>query len=281
MNKIGIIATTTTLLLALTCAPAFAMGSIEKETNMHIASNSVINTKNMQYKYMQNTGTMGSPSAQKGRQFTDRLNNLGNRAEKEIGRRVFSLNSLIGEVNQVKRLTDAQKSTMRDDIQSEITNLNALGAKIATDTDVTTYRADVKSIVDSYRIYLLYLPQTRIIITSDSLLDAQSQFSVLVTKLQSRITEAQGKGNDIASLQTLLTDMQAKLADAQTQAQNAMTTVQGLQPTGYPGNKTELQTANQDLKTASQHIDSQKGEQDLSSNPIMPKTINRMPKPMR
>lgn len=179
-----------------------------------------------------------------------RVTNLKVRADREINRRVSSLTSLISKVSQIKRLTDAQKSSLTTQIQAEITSLLSLKAKIDTDTDPTILKTDVQSIVKSYRVYLLYLPQIHIFGAADSILNLATSMSTLASKLQFRINTAQTAGQNVSNLVAYLTDMQAKIADAQTQANAAITLVTPLTPDGYPGNKTQLLAALKDLQTA-------------------------------
>lgn len=191
-----------------------------------------------------------SMSAKQQQHFNTRLEDLKTRAQSEITRRTTSLTNLINHISQVKRLTDAQKSTLTSSIQAEIDNLNALQTKITGETDAATLRADVKSIVSSHRIYALYMPQVQIIYASNEILNTTDKFNALGTKLQSRISEAQTAGKDVSSLQAAYTDFQAKVTDAQTQANNAINTVAPLQPQDYPANKTTLQSARKMLQTA-------------------------------
>ncbi|MGE5042361.1 MAG: hypothetical protein ACM3IJ_05680 [Candidatus Levyibacteriota bacterium] len=185
--------------------------------------------------------------------------NLRNRADTEIQRRLTALNELLTRVNNLKHVSATNKTTYTTAIQTEVTNLTALKTKIDADTDAATLKTDVKSIVDSYRIFALFMPQIRLLSASDSITDITDNLTALTGKLQTRITTAQSAGQNVASLQTLLTDMQTKIADAKTQATTIATDVAPLTPAGYPGNKTTLeaarktlQSAFQDLKTAGQ-----------------------------
>ena len=245
MNKPLAVTITTTLLFTLTILPVFA----------------------------QDTDKNSSFSGKQQQQLTTRLENLKTRAQAEITRRITSLTELSNRISGIKHLTDSQKSTLTSNIQTEIMSLNALQAKITGDTDAQTVKADVKSVITSYRVYVLYMPQVRIILASDELLDSADKFSALGTKLQSRISEAQSKGEDVSTLQTTYTDFQAKATDAQTQANNAIIAITPLQPQDYPGNKTTLQSARtmlqaarQDLKTARQ--DAQTITQGLRTNSL-------------
>lgn len=180
----------------------------------------------------------------------ERMVNLKARADKEIDRRLTALNAIKTKINAIKRLTTDQKSAMTTAIDQNITDLTALKTKINADTDPTTLQADVKSIVDSYRVYALFIPKIHILTAGDAITDLLTKLNALETKLETRIAEAKTAGNDVAALETALAEMKTKLADAKTQSDNAVSTVTSLEPAGYPGNKGSLQTALGLLKTA-------------------------------
>ncbi len=179
-----------------------------------------------------------------------RIDNLKQRALSEIDRRITSLTNVEDRISKIKKLTDAQKTQLQNNIQAEITQLDTLKTKIQSDTDLQTLRDDTKSIITSYRIYLLYLPVTRIIIAADGLLDTADKLSSVAASLQTKINEAKGQGQDTANLEKLLTDIQTQITGAKTQANNAISAVTTLNPTAYHGNKQFLQTARKMLQTA-------------------------------
>lgn len=180
--------------------------------------------------------------------------NLQARGVQEIDRRVASLTSLITRISNLKKLTTEQKTTFTAQVQNEITNLNTLKAKIQADTTIDTLRVDVKSIVASYRIYALFMPQIQIMAAADSLLQAADQATELAGKLATRIQQAQAAGSDVTMLTTLLSDMQSKITEAKTQANTVISTVAALTPEGYPENKTTLQATRSQLVTAKQAL---------------------------
>jgi hypothetical protein len=185
----------------------------------------------------------------------DRVASLKQKADLEIQRRISSLNVILTKLNLIKRLTTTQKSSFSSQIQAEITNLNSLKTKIDADTDIATLRTDVQSIITAYRVYAFFIPQLHILSTADKLLTTtDTDVTPVITRLGTRIQEAQTKGKDVTALQTALTDMKNKLADVQTQANNAITTVSALTPSGYPGNKTTLESARTMLQTARQDL---------------------------
>lgn len=179
-----------------------------------------------------------------------RITNLQIRANTAIDNRVTRLNQLIDRINGIKRLTTDQKTTLSGQIQTEISNLQALKVKIDADTDLATLRTDVQSVVKSYRVYVVFIPKIYIIAHGDRLMDVVSALQTYEGKLQARVTNA----GSPSGLTSLLADMTAKLTDANAQAQNAINAVLPLTPDGWPGNKATLQSARTMLQTARQDI---------------------------
>ena len=234
--------------------------------------------------YAQSPTVSVTPSAQSALRSQAVINRLKGRADAEITRRVTALNRILDKINAMKRLTADQKTTFTNGIQGQISSLTNLKTKIDADTDLSTLRTDVQSIVKSYRIFALYLPQVNIMSNADRALAIIAEMSTISTKLQTRIDAAKSAGNDTTAMQSLMTDRASKLADATTQAQNALNTVVPLTPDGYPGNKTTLlsartmlQTVRSDLKAA--ESDATTVRQDLHSMKKTTATSTATPTP--
>lgn len=194
---------------------------------------------------------------------TQKMENLRNRANQEIERRIASLTKLIERINLLKRLSNDQKISFVSQVQTEITSLTTLKTKIQSDT-TETLKTDAKSIVKSHRVYAFFIPQIHVLVASDALIYSADQATELATKLESRIQEAQTQGKNVTNLTTALTDMTAKITDAKEQASSAATTAMNLTPEGYPGNKTQLQSAKAILIL---------GKKDLTEARLAAKTI--------
>ncbi len=149
-------------------------------------------------------------------------------AIKEIDRRLASLTNITTRINGITRITDAQKQSLLTQVQNEINNLNDLKTKIQAETDATALQAEKTSIVQSYRVYALFVPEIEIIAQADKIMD-------IADAMSSKTTDA-----------TLL----SKIADAKSKAQNAIDLVLPLTPEGYPGNRSVLLSARDTLKTA-------------------------------
>jgi hypothetical protein len=182
---------------------------------------------------------------------------LKQRAATEINRRLDFLNQLLTKINGIKKLSAAEKTGLQSQIQTQIDGLNALQTKINADTDNTTLKTDVKSIINNYYIFLFFRVQVNLLIAADRISATTDNFSQVYTKLQARINQAQAAGNDVTQLNASLADMNAKINDAKTQITAVQAEITPLTAQGYPGNKTmltdaktKIETAFQDLKTA-------------------------------
>jgi len=173
---------------------------------------------------------------------------LKNRAQAEISRRLTFLNKLITKLNGIKKISSAEKADLQSQIQTQIDGLNALQTKINGDTDNTTLRADVKSIISDYYIFLFFRVKVNLLAATDSTSTTLGNLNQIYTKLQTRINQAQTDGNDVVSLNAFLSDMNAKLTDANTQVTAAQIELTSLAAQGYPGNKSTLEDARTKLK---------------------------------
>lgn len=153
-------------------------------------------------------------------------------AIKEIERRMSRLEGLKARITNMRRLTDSQKTALIGQIQAEITNLNTLKTTIEAETDPAKLKEEKRSIVTSYRIYVLFIPKIHIMAYADKILALADEMSSLT--------------DDPAVL--------AKINDARTQAQAAIDTVYPLTPEEYPGNKTKLQAARDMNKNAHKYL---------------------------
>lgn len=152
----------------------------------------------------------------------------------EIDRRLSSLNNIITKIEGLGRLSSDQKNTLTTQVQNEINNLNNLKTEIQAETDPTALQTEKTSIIQSYRVYALFVPQVEIIAQADKIMDISDAMS--------------GKTTD--------TTLLGKISDAKNQAQNAINSVLPLTPDGYPGNRSTLISARDMLKTARTELNS-------------------------
>lgn len=177
-----------------------------------------------------------------------RLEQIKTRAEQEINRRITLLNTLISKIADIKRLSGGQKTDFTSQINGLVSQLQILNTKIQSDADLATLVADGKSILNTYRVYMLFMPKINIMAAADRISEIASQALVLVPAVQNRISQVQSAGHDVTALNNALADFQSKLNDAQTQATNATDTVSVLVPD--MGNVSTMQANTAVIKSA-------------------------------
>lgn len=184
------------------------------------------------------------------------------RANQEITRRINALNALSARVNEMMRLSAADKDALSSSIQSQITALNTLQLQISTDAaanNTSTLKTDVDSITSSYRIFALILPQGSIEAAADRVLTIVGIMNDLGMKFSARIQAAQSAGNNVTVASTTLVDFNAKVSDASVQANAATSEVVSLMPDNgnaatEASNTAALKDAHSDILTAQQDL---------------------------
>lgn len=162
-----------------------------------------------------------------------RITTITNRADQEIGRRIDALNALSTRMNAMVRLSTTDKNNLSFAIQSQIAAMNSLQTQIAADAatnNTSSLKTAVQSITDSYRIFMLILPQGTIEAAADRALTIVGTMNDLATKFSARIQAAQSAGNNVTAAQTAFTDLNTKVSDAATQANAAVSEIATLAP---------------------------------------------------
>ena len=179
---------------------------------------------------------------------------LRNRAQTEITRRLDFLNDLVTKLNGIKKLSSAEKADLQSQIQTQIDGLNTLQTKISGDTDNTTLRADVKSIVSDYYIFLFFRVKVNLLISADKAVTTADNLIAIDNKLKTRIDQAQLSFSDAMPLNSLRSDLEAKITDANTQINAAQTELTPLTAQSYPGNKAALADARSKIKNSADDL---------------------------
>jgi hypothetical protein len=186
-----------------------------------------------------------------------RLKLIISKGDKEITRRLATLNTLSNKINGAVKLSGSDKNTLSNEVSDETSGLNSLKAKLDTDTDLATAKTDAQSIFSGYRVYALIVPKVQLVKTADDQQVAEDKLTALAAKLQTRITAAQSSGKDVASLQNTLDDLTAKTKAAQVISSGVESSVINLQPSDYnsnhgilSGDRDKLKTAQSDIKAA-------------------------------
>src|SRR5262249_16621903 len=156
-----------------------------------------------------------------------------------------------------KQLIDDEHATaLQNDIQTNITGLNALKVTLDAETEATAARQDVQKIFTKFRIYAVVLPrdarrlQMSIEITVDNKLKAlEAPNGQLIDKAPADKQE---------QLKSLFSDYKDQVADAESNIDKAQQTWPLLTPDSFnndrPTYTTNLKNLTTDVKTAHQDL---------------------------
>ena len=181
------------------------------------------------------------------------------KGDQEIDRRIQALNDLNTRVGNMQRVTASFKDNLSSNIQTQITGLTQLKAKIDADADAATLKTDIQSVSQSYRIFALVLPMSRVAAAADREVTIITMMNQLGAKLQARISAAQSAGGNTSALMAALTDLSKQLSDSSAQAQAAVSVSAALTPD--QNDKTKMAANTAALKTA--RTDIQASQKDL------------------
>jgi chromosome segregation ATPase len=179
-----------------------------------------------------------------------RLTNLKTKGAAEIDRRVANLEAALAKFADSKNLTQSDIAELSKQIQTELTNLKALKAKLAAETDIAAARADVQSIVTDYRVYALVLPKTRLVASADRFTAAETKLTALHDQLETKAKAQTSSSYSLSAAEVKLQDMSAKITDAKAKSDSLVAKLLALQPTDYNANHTVLVAYRESLKTA-------------------------------
>jgi hypothetical protein len=109
-------------------------------------------------------------------------------------------------------LSSAHKTTLQNLVSSDTSGLNGLRTKIAGETTIAAVKADGRSMVVDYRIYMLVVPQVRFTIGSDIQTASVARLKSIHDKLAGIASQLQAQGKDVSKIDDQLTDMASKIS---------------------------------------------------------------------
>ncbi len=150
-------------------------------------------------------------SAAAQRQSND-LARIITRGDSMIQVRLTSLQNLLTRVQNDKRLTPDEKTSFENDITTTSSNLTTLKTKLDADTDAPTALADAKSIVTSYRIYMIFEPKIRLLAIIDNLQTTSIKISGIIASVQNLLNTLKSEGKDVTTAQNALNDASSQVS---------------------------------------------------------------------
>jgi hypothetical protein len=182
---------------------------------------------------------------------TTRAARAKEKAAQEIDRRIAALNALLVRVTAMKKVSELFKTNLKTNVENQISVLTE----------------DIASITSNHRIYMLVIPQGRILTAADRAATTINMMAGLGAKLQARIQAEKDAGRDTASLEATLVAFAAKLDSAAVHAQTAVTLIAPLTPdegvaSAKAANEKALKDAHAEIKAA--HTELVAARQDIA-----------------
>jgi hypothetical protein len=175
-------------------------------------------------------------------------------AASAISLRLSALTTAISAVNNNVWLTSSDKSTLLNTLDGDQSNLTALAPKIQADTTIPQARTDAQSIVLTYRVFALAIPQVRLSAATDDIIggalvrlgDAKNRLSGLLSGVDS--------SKDTPAVQALMSDLANRIQTVTTATSGLSASILALTPAEYDANYTLLSAPRQTLVTSGYNL---------------------------
>lgn len=135
-------------------------------------------------------------------------------AEARIDGRLHTLAALKTAVNAATNLTSGHRGTLTALLDADVSGLTALRAKVDAEQSVDAVRADERTMVVSYRVYMLVVPKVRLTIASDVENAATAKLGSVHDALAAAVAKAQSQGKDVSAEHAELADLASQLTAA-------------------------------------------------------------------
>ena len=205
------------------------------------------------------------------------LNQIKREAARWISERLGSLNKEISTVNG-KSYLGGDGASLVSEMQSDITGLQALGAKIAGDTTVQEAKADALAIFTQFRVYLLMLPVSAYVMSVDYADNVQVPYlNNVITFLQDN-----ENANNQAVIGPLVTNMQGEVQIATNATSGLSAQLLAFTPAQRNSNQALLNGPWAQIKVAARAVDAalsdgQEGYKYLEHHHVPPTTSTTGP----
>lgn len=195
------------------------------------------------------SGTANSATSTTTSVVPDKLSDIISRGDSEITRRIKTLNKLDALINASIKISASDKTTLTTEVNNEISGLTADKTSLDAATTLTAAHTAAQAIFTEYRVYLLVVPQVKLIRAADR----QQQIEASLTTLANNITTE--LGSSITSTESSdLSSMKTDISNASSLSSSVETAVLALTPANFNNNHAVLVQYNKQLNTAASDI---------------------------
>ncbi|MGA7987731.1 MAG: hypothetical protein WCB51_04965 [Candidatus Dormiibacterota bacterium] len=172
------------------------------------------------------------------------------RCNTAVQRRLGTLGADDTFVRQSAALTSADQTTLEGQITADQQELTALDRTIQGDTTIAQAHSDCELIVTNYRVYVMEDPKIHEVIAADGITKVNASVATLIPELRTLINNSSLSATIKAQAHSDLNDVTSKVDASHTSISGVTASVINLVPAGWPGNKVDLQSAHQNIRTA-------------------------------
>lgn len=152
------------------------------------------------------------------------------RVTHRIDLRLQALRRLDARVDGAEHLGDEHRDTLDALIETAVAGLTDLRAGVAAATTREELRADLETMVNDYRVFILVLPKVRLTIVADRELAAIDRLGDVHDRLAGMVERAEENGRDTGNAAELLDAMQTQLDAAAAGVAGQVDTLLAIEP---------------------------------------------------
>lgn len=141
-------------------------------------------------------------------------------ATRIIDVRIAALNRLKGRIDALKRIDAEDKTELKEAVEAEIKTLQDLRAEVEASSDPAVARKNANTVLKDHRVFAVFMPRIRGQAAAARMQTSVERLEGLADKIDTRIADAKGKGEDVTSLEALASDFDSKIAAAKEQIAN-------------------------------------------------------------
>lgn len=182
-----------------------------------------------------------------------RLEDRRQRAILRINRTQTNLNSLINKISTNPDLTDEQKRRLIANIQAESARIRALEGDVRSARDLATIE-ELEDRMDEIEENAkdLYSGVVRQLENINELREEIRELETGADRIAGAISEARGRGQNVAGFEATLSDMRNKINEARNRINAAENTLLSLRPVNEAADDAALENARAEVRSADQ-----------------------------
>ncbi|GHJ46358.1 hypothetical protein Cs7R123_37000 [Catellatospora sp. TT07R-123] len=133
-------------------------------------------------------------------------------------------------IRNAARLADGHQSALQAILDKDIAGLTELKTKVAGETTLEAIRADARSMVEDYRVYILVQKQVHLTVAADVETAAVARLRGAYDKLAKAIEAAKAGGTDTSAAEAKLADLKSQLDAAESAVGGVADALLAVQP---------------------------------------------------